>query len=329
MRLLIPSVLISLLVTACGSPGLRLTKLDSSVQKPSNIAVYFTVETPDGDPVAGLEADSFAIYEDGKLVSKHESKQTILNPEVATEHLTILLIDMSGSVTESDDLPTIIAGANTFAERVGQFQKVAVFAFDGRREIVPISDFSNSTGRVASAVAKLENFDAKDPSTNLNGAVVEALNVLDKKLAKSRMPLRFGTLVIFTDGSDRASRVDKATLDEALGRTNHEVYVIGVGDEIDIDELSIIGLTDVVIQPNREEISQAFAETADRIEAMSKRYYLLGYCSPARAGEHVVKIVANGNGLQGSLSYEFSAEGFRPNCNPEKKPNFNLSRPAQ
>ena len=322
-------LLASLLLLGCGSPGLRLERIDSSVQKPSNNAVNLTVETEEGEPVAGLEADSFEIYEDGKLVSKHESKQTILNQEVATEHFTLLLVDMSGSVTESDDVPTIVAGASSFAERIGSVQKVAIYAFDGRNEIVPIADFTNNKGRVSNAEEKLDGFRSKDPSTNLNGAVVKALQVLDKKLARSSMPLRFGTLVVFTDGSDRAARVDRETLQEALDVTDHEVYVIGVGSEIDEDELSLIGLTDVVVQPRREEISSAFEETANRIEAMSQRYYLLGYCSPARAGEHKVRIVAKGMGTSGSLSYDFSAQGFRPNCNPEQKPSFSLTRPSK
>jgi hypothetical protein len=330
MRLLLAAILLALGSAACGgSSGLRLERLESSVQKPSNIAVYFTVETENGEPVAGLEAESFDIYEDGKLVSVHESKQTILNPEVATEHFTLLLVDMSGSVTESDDVPTIVAGASSFAELLGDVQKVAIYAFDGRKEIVPIADFTSSKGRVSNAAERLDGFNSKDPSTNLNGAVVEALEVLDKKLARSRMPLRFGTLVVFTDGSDRAARVDKETLQTALDETEHEVYVIGVGSEIDAAELNQIGLTDVVIQPNREEITQAFEETAEQIQAMSQRYYLLGYCSPARAGDHKVKIVANGAGSSGSLSYEFSAAGFRPDCNPEKKPAFSLTRAAK
>ena len=75
--------------------------------------------------------------------------------------------------------------------------------------------------------------------------------------------------------------------------------------------------------------TRAGLATAARIAAMSQRYYLLGYCSPARAGEHQVKIVARGMGKSGSLSYDFTATGFRPDCDPTKKPAFNLSRPAR
>src|SRR5678815_2738752 len=67
-----------LVLAGCGG-RLQLTMIDASVQRPSNIAVYFTVDTSDGEPVPGLTAESFRIYEDDQPVSILESKQTILN----------------------------------------------------------------------------------------------------------------------------------------------------------------------------------------------------------------------------------------------------------
>src|SRR5687767_2732484 len=104
--------LATVMAAACGGSGpkkptLVFNVIDASVQRPSNIAVYFTVDTDAGEPVAGLTADQFTIYEDGQPVSALESQQTILNPEIAAAHFTLLLIDMSGSVTESGDVPVI------------------------------------------------------------------------------------------------------------------------------------------------------------------------------------------------------------------------------
>ena len=79
----------------------------------------------------GLTAESFKIYEDGQPVSALESKQTILNPEVTASHYTLLLVDMSGSVTLSGDVPVIVDSARAFTERVQKFQKVGVYVFDG------------------------------------------------------------------------------------------------------------------------------------------------------------------------------------------------------
>src|SRR2546425_1096411 len=86
---------------------LHLELVDASVRKPSNVAVYFSVVDTKKQPVPNLAADQFKIYEDGKLVSVYESKQTILNPEVAAVQYTLLLVDMSGSVVESGGVPQL------------------------------------------------------------------------------------------------------------------------------------------------------------------------------------------------------------------------------
>src|SRR5688572_6796801 len=206
-----------LLVGGCGGSkqGLRLTPLNASVQKPSNIALYFMVDTAEGEPVAGLTAEQFRIYEDGQPISVLESRQTILNPEVAAAHYTLLLVDMSGSVSESEDVPLIMEAARGFATRVEKYQKVAVYAFDGNREIHRLVGFGTGPGLHA-GIEKIGEFRPTDPSTNLNGAVVEGVKVLQRELRSSNAPLTFGTLVIFTDGSDRAGRVKLEDMQKAI-----------------------------------------------------------------------------------------------------------------
>ena len=307
--------------TAC-SRGYKVQMIDASVRRPSNVAVYFTVDKANGDPVPGLTAASFKIYEDGQPVSALESKQTILNPEVASAHFTLLLVDMSGSVTESGDVPVIVQSAQAFAERVQKFQKLAVYAFDGSAEIHEIAGFASGAS-AAGGIARLSSYKARDPSTNLNGAVIEALKMLHRQMSSSSAPLVFGTLVVFTDGSDRAQRVPRDQLHKELDANDLDILVIGVGAEIDAGELKSIGNRGAILNKDRAQIAASFEQAAARIEAFSKRYYLLGYCSPARAGKHVVRIAANG----GSLEYPFDAAGFGPDCDPNQPPSFSLRRP--
>ena len=54
---------------------------------------------------------------------------------------------------------------------------------------------------------------------------------------------------------------------------------------------------------------------------------MLSYCTPARGGEHVVRIQLNDEKIgKGSLEYPFEAAGFGPppDCNPERAPTFSL-----
>ncbi len=220
------------LIAPSGCAGLKLQMFDHSVHKPSNVAVYFSVETRNGQPVANLTPQDFRIYEDKQPVSVLESKQTILNPEVAAIHYTLLLIDMSGSVVDSGDMPALIQAASTFGDRVGPYQKVAVYTFDGSPHLTPVVSFG---GNVRAGVSALGSRRPRDPSTNLNGAVIEGIRVLGQQMEHAPVPLRFGTLVVFTDGTDRAHRASAEDVDRTLDAAGptFETYVIGAGQEVD------------------------------------------------------------------------------------------------
>ena len=340
MRVVSRPVLISLSLTlgalsaGCAS-GLKVSMVEAAHRKPSNVAVFFTVQTRAGEPVPELQPGQFRIYEDGALVSAYESRQTIINPEVAVEHYTLLLVDMSGSVSESGQVPVLVEAATHFTQSVGQYHKVAVYAFDGGEDVYPIQPFTDSAGASARRVSSLAGFRTRDPSTNLNGAVVRASKVLDEALARAKTPLRFGTLVVFTDGTDRAGRVTPEELATVLEAQSHEVFAIGVGTEIDEKTLGRIGRSGSTLVRDSSATLQAFQSISDRIVAYTRSHYLLSYCSPARAGKHHVTIEAllpEPQKKKGRLEYEFDAAGFGPSCDPNTPPPFAMNgrggRPA-
>jgi hypothetical protein len=321
---------------ACSS-SLEVSRINSAQAKPNNVWVFFTVM--DGEePIAGLEAEDFEIFEDDKLVSKFESKQTIQNPDVAAVMYTLLLLDMSGSITESGEADRLVDAAQMFSERVGKTQKVGVYAFDGAEDIYSVVRFTEEPGSIEGGLDGLRTYKSKDPSTNLNGAIVQGLEVLDKALEKDKRPLKFGTLVVFSDGSDRAARVSKEEMLESVADekyADYELYAIGVGAEIEEAELQEIGRNGTELAEDDEKVREAFERVAARIEAHSKRFYLLSYCTPARKGQHMVRIDAlanrdkNGKARsRGSLEYDFDADGFGPppECDPERQPSFSLDK---
>jgi hypothetical protein len=327
------------LAIACtlGCAGnLDVTRINSDQAKPNNIWVFFTVEKND-EPVAGLTADDFEIYEDNSLVSKYESKQTIQNPEVAAVMYTMLLLDMSGSVTESGQADLLVDAATIFSERVGKTQKVGVYAFDGEEKLHSVTPFTEAQGSVEGGLEGLRGYQAKDPSTNLHGAVKLALDELEEALQKDKRPLKFGTLVVFTDGTDRAGRVTREEMVEALDTDEHaryEVYAIGVGAELEEKQLEDLGRDGTELASDPGKVREAFERVALKIEAHTKRFYLLSYCTPARKGEHTVRVEAhtrNAKGKKngsGSLEYGFNANDFGPppECDPERAPKFSLER---
>jgi hypothetical protein len=317
------------MTVACAG-GLKLTPIKSTNNKPSNVVVYFKVQQTNGTPVGGLDADSFKIYEDGELVSKFESKQTILNPEVAASHYTLLLVDLSGSVVDGGAVEVLTEAVTAFTDKIEKNQKVAIYAFDGAADLHPIAPFS--TAGAKGAAKTLAGFKPQDPSTNLNGAIVAGLKELDKALTSAEQPLHFGTLVVFTDGTDRAHRVPESDVTKALDDTKYDVFAIGLGAEMKESELGRIGRAGTAMAADKAAVVQAFDSIASKIDAATKSFYLLSYCSPARAGKHQVTIEAETKDEKGkpdrsgSMKSEFDATGFLPGCDPNQKPNFDVTK---
>jgi hypothetical protein len=327
--LLAAAAALSLLASACGGVNVKL--VNSAQKKPNNVWVFFTVDRGKNDPVGGLAAEDFAIYEDGDLVSKFESKQTIQNPEVAAVMYTMLLVDMSGSITESGSADTLVDASKSFADRLGKTQKVGVFAFDGEEKLHSVVPFTEAQGQVQGGLEGLRHYKPKDPSTNLHGAVIEGLRELKRSLDKEHKPLKFGTLVLFTDGTDRANRHTRDEMKREIADEkyeNYEMLAIGVGAEIEKAHLEDVGRDGTELASDQAKVKEAFDRTAAKIEAHTKRFYLLSYCTPARKGEHEVKIVANAKNPNGSgaLEWKFNADGFGPppDCDPNAPPSFDM-----
>jgi uncharacterized protein YegL len=323
-----------LALLSCGCAGhLQLTLVNSEQRKPNNVWVFFTAQKH-GEPIAGLGAEHFKIYEDGGLVSPFESKQVIQNPEVAAVMYTLLLLDVSGSITESGQIEPLVDAAEMFIERVGKTQKVAVYAFDGEEKLHPIVPFTETEQALKGGLEGLRKYRPRDPSTNLHGGVVQALARLKLDLDRDRRPLKFGTLVVFSDGADRAARVSRESMRAAVADpaySHFELFAIGIGEDAELEQakLSEIGRDGTEQGTDQGKVKEAFDRIAAKIESHSKRFYLLSYCTPARSGEHVVRIELADEKLgKGALEYSFQAGGFGPppDCDPQRLPTFSLKQ---
>jgi hypothetical protein len=191
--------------------------------------------------------------------------------------------------------------------------------------------FTDQAGNAKAGVQQLATFKPKDPSTNLNGAVVKALDELDNALGKATQPLKFGTLVVFTDGTDRANRVPADAMHQHITEKPFDVFAIGLGAEIQEKQLEEIGKSGTAMATDKTAIVKAFDDIGAKVDARTKSFYLLSYCSPARAGKHQVRIQAEltqeGKSPQtGSLESDFDATGFAPGCDPSSPPSFDVTK---
>ena len=296
------------------------TLIIGHVQQPSNIYLFFSLQDGNGKPVTGLTQNDFEIYEDDAPISQLESAQTIIpNPSVYTM-ATVLLLDMSGSILESETLDPLKQSANTFLDKVAgdEGQQVAIYRFDGRDKIIKVIDFTNKTADLKAALnlltkASITSDSEYDLSTNLNGAVQQGLAALDAaRSAIATGELFTGSLVTFTDGTDQAGRVSNEAAVASVTASTHYSFTIGLGGEIDESHLKNLGKSGFAFANDADELNNAFDQIAETIRSESSKRYVLGYCSPKRLGDH--KVTLRVKNRPGALSYAFNADGFAGGC---------------
>ena len=77
-------LLILALLTGCqfALGGVEVKPVRSSVQKPSNIAIYVSIK--DGDqPLTDLDESNFTVFENDKPIDKSQAKLTLLDQDIA------------------------------------------------------------------------------------------------------------------------------------------------------------------------------------------------------------------------------------------------------
>lgn len=284
--------------------------------QPSVVRISFQLSKCNGEPLPGKVPADFIITEDGKLVSQFESAQDFVTDERCSQLVTVLVLDMSGSILDSGSLPDLQAAAIGFVESVVAEQTIAVYTFDGREHMQLLADFTNDVDMLRAAIESLSNYQVVDRSTNLNGAVVEGLGIVDAKLGTlDHVDIKGGSLVLFTDGTDQAARVSDATAIEAATTSPDRIYAIGLGGEINVDALTMIGKDGHFISDDVQSLQDVFGQAAAAIRGAAQSYYILAYCSPKRSGTHQLELSLDG--LTGSATYDFVADGFEGGCTPD------------
>lgn len=276
-------------------------------------------------PIGRLTESAFTLREDGLMVSALESTPRIIPNRQDFRVHTLVLVDLSGSITRNAGGVSAVRDAvveflNTISLAPTEFDhRVGVRAFDGRAETQEVSAFSSDLESVAADAAALKcgsNL-CLDSSTNLNGAVVEALSLLEAQVAdaqSSGVDFNESFLVIFTDGTDQAGRVAETTVLDAVEATGSRVLTIGLGSEIDESVLRAMGRDGFELAENLEQLAQSFGLIAQRVSDLAGSFYRVDYCSPKRAGEHSLEIEVAADGETGSVEGRFSADGFTFGC---------------
>jgi hypothetical protein len=185
-----------------------------------------------------LDRTHFIIAEDGdELQEELEEQVRVVQRGKAFEIETVVMLDFSGSIINSGQLPDLLGAARSFVDEVDGLTNLEIRYFDGSEETTPMHVFADATPPKRSINA-FEDHQPGDSSTNLNGAVVAGLEILDRRRRQAtNSNLYADILVVFTDGTHQAGEGGAyPTADQATTKVNqspHAVYSIGVEGRVD------------------------------------------------------------------------------------------------
>lgn len=309
--------------TNCPTPingDLSLSIISQERSFPANLSVLFKVESSGDVAVGLLDSSHFAIYDDDVLQSQFESASKIDGQEGDFKTSVVLVLDLSGSITSTENLAPLKSASKAFIDSALDIDQteVSVWWFDGEAALKPLVDFTEDGAVLDAAIDDLDGSISSDASTNLYGAVVQSVDVLESRLSQLDDDIAaIGAIALFTDGTDQASRSSQESALSAVQNADPKIsmYSIGLRGEIDETFLRSVGKSGSVFASNINDITPQFTEIARRIRDQANSVYTLEYCSPRRSGlSHTLRVVVNVDGLLAQDELTYSAEGFSGGC---------------
>ncbi|MEP6653417.1 MAG: VWA domain-containing protein [Myxococcales bacterium] len=307
---------------ATGKP-LEVKKVDAVAQPPSNVAVYMKITREDGQPVSLVAAD-FKVFEDGKQLPSKKVKRALLPVQYAVDRFVFVVVDLSGPLVDSEYLSTLQDAVASLADRIGKEARLGLSAFDGDG-LVPFVTFDDTDAKAG--LVAMRKFRPRSRNIDLWGTFISALDTLDRAQKQSPVPHRQATLILVTDRRDKAGRHSQDQAMARIQKSSADVYVIGIGDTINREELEPLGKTAALFAAEPRDLEKPFVDLADRIESQLGQDYLFSYCSPQKPGKksekHEVELRIATSQWHGSVEHEFSTKGFTlESCDAAAKPEF-------
>ncbi len=313
-----------------GENDLVLSIQDQFTTLPGKVSIFFKVSDTQGKPVPGLSASQFTIYEQGRnddcfnTISTSESLARISPNSQIFNNNTLLVLDLSNSVLSSS-LSQLKTATISFINNVmpaveDPSFKMAIYWFDGEDELHLLNELTTSKDQLTLAVDSIDENISNDPSTDLYGAVIKSTNIAEDLLdaSSSNQIIGAASVVVFTDGTDQASRYSEASALKKVNDANPNIsfFTIGLGGEIDTQVLTDIGKTFSVFAGNEEELETTFNDISLRVSEQANSFYLFEYCTPKRdgSGENNLAIQVIDGSRQGAVQTKFNANGFTGGC---------------
>ncbi len=312
-----------------------LKDLNFETQTPSVISFIFNlIDRETNTAIQGINKDNIkdflTLTENGSAVSSSESFLEVETlRDLQADYELIFAIDISSSLS-SDDLAAITASIKSvLRDEQGNSmlepnQKVTILTFDST-----VTTLIKESIDIDSLFEVLDSISVGGNSTNLYGAIKAGAEAWDNEVSLSQ--IKYGSLMLFTDGNDTSELVSKE--DALAAVSDKDIFFVTVGSETDTtvlkeftDRQNIFSISEF------GELNSAVSAAIERVKTFENGLYVLSYATPKRAGSHTLTITARDDyrcdtavtddeqnqlansgtisGCQDQVSYDFSAAGF-------------------
>lgn len=308
-----------------GSISVEMVSVTTS--EPANVRLLFQIDTGNQEVIPPFAMSDIEIYEDNILLTSLESQAQIQDEPGEYVFSTLLLLDFSGSVLNDQDLDQLKDALSVFIDLVMpdtletgfKVKEMGIYWFNGEEELHPLVDYTFYKDTLLTGISSIVDTMSTDFSTNLNGAVMQGVSLLETKLTDAEAEFSQSNIlnmVLFTDGIDLAGR---QTEEEALTvidplTNQYLLYTIGLGEDIDAGFLERVGRNGYEFAATSSEMNTAFLNTARQINRDYSSFVAVEYCSPKRSGTHIIQLRAYMEDKVGRFDADLDADGFAGGC---------------
>jgi Ca-activated chloride channel family protein len=182
-----------------------------------------TVTDKTGNPVRGLKAEDFRVFEDG-VERPIDFFEPIKKTDASRPLSIVFALDVSGSMT-LDELSRLRDALQTFVKRLADYNSYfAVMTFG--MEVKTLQSFTNRPEKLEKTFEKLLR-EQEGLSTHAYDAVDDAIRLLRKKspsAVKQKIPKR--AVILITDGFPVGDTVSPKTVIERANEAETTVYTV-------------------------------------------------------------------------------------------------------
>ncbi len=266
-------------------------------------AIKLTVTVTDANlmAVTGLDASNFSVFEDNET-------QTLIDVELSTSPIAVcLVLDYSGSMS-NNAITDMEEAAETFVQNMYDHDYGEILKFSVEIEITQA--FTDDKDALIDAIRQWTYLPLA--STRLYDAIYQAISDTAEQTGNK-------AVIAMSDGDDTLSDKSESDVIEHAIRNGVPVFTIGLGREIDVNDLRTIAEQTGGVY-YESPIPDDLMAIYQAISIILKNQYLITYettiCDPNNTDdiEHQLEIAVNLDTAYGQDSTSFSCP---PGCNPD------------